>query len=84
MPFLIIGTQTDLREDMKVISRMAKYKQKPVTTEQGESLARSFRVKYVECSALTQRGLKNVFDEAILTSLNPPNKNRRRRRCTLL
>merc|ERR1711944_268709 len=65
--FLLVGTQIDLRDDAATIDKLAKNKQKPLTMELGERLARELRaVKYVECSALTQKGLKNVFDEAIL------------------
>ena len=49
----------------------AKNKQKPLSLDMGERLARELRaVKYVECSALTQRGLKNVFDEVRKKNLN--------------
>lgn len=54
----------DLRDDASTVEKLAKNKQKPISCEAGERLARELRaVKYVECSALTQRGLKNVFDE---------------------
>jgi len=59
-----VGTQIDLRDDAQVIEKLARQKQRPVMSEMGERLARELgAVKYVECSALTQKGLKNVFDE---------------------
>lgn len=41
-------------------------------------------VKYMECSALTQRGLKQVFDEAVRAVLRPEPQKRRQRRCIML
>jgi len=65
VPCLIVGTQVDLRDDPQVMEKLQRQKQRPVAAEQGERLARELgAVKYVECSALTQKGLKNVFDEA--------------------
>ncbi|KAG1962000.1 cell division cycle 42 like 2 isoform X1 [Pimephales promelas] len=71
-PFLLVGTQIDLRDDPITIARLAKNKQNPINPETAQKLAKDLKaVKYVECSALTQKGLKNVFDEAILTALKP-------------
>uniref|UniRef100_A0A671Y7D9 Cell division cycle 42, like n=1 Tax=Sparus aurata TaxID=8175 RepID=A0A671Y7D9_SPAAU len=79
-----VGTQVDLREDSNTIEKLAKNKQRPLYPEAGEKLARELKaVKYVECSALTQRGLKNVFDEAILAALEPP-ETKTKRKCILL
>jgi hypothetical protein len=65
-----IGTQIDLRDDPAVIEKLNKQRQAPITGKQGEQLAKDLNaVKYVECSALTQRGLKNVFDEVSFTPL---------------
>lgn len=56
-PFLLVGTQIDLRDDPLMLEKLAKNKQKPVSFDVGEKLAKELKaVKYVECSALTQAG----------------------------
>ena len=79
-PFLLVGTQIELRDDAATIEKLLRVKQRPVTVEVAEQLARELgAVKYVECSALTQKGLRNVFDEAILAALEPPEPVKKRR-----
>ncbi|XP_063722503.1 cell division control protein 42 homolog [Symsagittifera roscoffensis] len=82
-PFLLVGTQNDLRDE----PGSGKAKTKPISQEQGEKLAKDLKaVKYVECSALTQKGLKNVFDEAILAALtpNPKKGGEKARKCLIV
>ena len=58
-PFLLVGTQIDLRDDAATNEKLAKNKQRPISLEYGEKLARELRaVKSVECSALTQVGTR--------------------------
>eukprot|EP00079_Xenopus_tropicalis_P017376 XP_004917264.1 PREDICTED: rho-related GTP-binding protein RhoJ isoform X2 [Xenopus tropicalis] len=89
VPYVLIGTQIDLRDDPITLARLLHMKEKPITQEQGMKLAKMIGAQcYLECSALTQKGLKNVFDEAILTVFHPKKKKRRcvkcRNSCTIV
>lgn len=67
VPCLIVGTQTDLRDDSGVREKLARQKMQPIRKEDGDRMAKELgAVKYVECSALTQYKLKDVFDEVLL------------------
>ena len=66
VPVILVATKADLRDDPAVKARLAQKRQAPVTREEGELLARDIgAAKYVECSALTQMGLKDVYEEAV-------------------
>ena len=57
----------------------------PLFFFQGLSMAKDVgAVKYLECSALTQKGLKTVFDEAIRAVLCPAPKPKQKRICKIL
>lgn len=60
---MLSGTKIDLRDDRETLSGLAEQGLTPLKREQGQKLANKIRaVKYMECSALTQRGLKQVSD----------------------
>jgi GTPase SAR1 family protein len=64
-PYILVGTKLDLRDDEGVITELKKKGMAPIPTAQGESLSKEISsTSYIECSALSQKGLKTVFDEA--------------------
>jgi len=86
---ILVGTKLDAREDKETVEKIQAQGLKPVETTEGEALAKEIgAIKYMECSALTQKGLKNVFDEAIKAILRPkrtqPIKGKDNSGCNLL
>jgi small GTP-binding protein len=74
-PFILVGTKSDLRGDQAIISQLASKGLKMIDKEQALGLAKEIgAAEYHECSALTQEGLKTVFDRAIHVGLNKPKK----------
>lgn len=85
VPCLIVGTQIDRLQEQSTLDQLEKSHAKPITEEQGHRLAKELKaVKYVQCSARTQEGLKNVFDEAIIAALTPEDSDKKKNNCILL
>ncbi|XP_017741061.1 PREDICTED: rho-related GTP-binding protein RhoU [Rhinopithecus bieti] len=69
-PIILVGTQSDLREDVKILIELDKCKEKPVPEEAAKLCAEEIKAaSYIECSALTQKNLKEVFDAAIVAGI---------------
>uniref|UniRef100_A0A183TPY1 Rho-related GTP-binding protein RhoU n=1 Tax=Schistocephalus solidus TaxID=70667 RepID=A0A183TPY1_SCHSO len=64
--FILVGCACDLRNDIKRLLDLSKRNEKPVDEHVAQRLAMELGAEaYIECSALTQKQLKKVFDLAI-------------------
>uniref|UniRef100_A0ACB8FZ65 Transcription initiation factor TFIID subunit 1 n=1 Tax=Sphaerodactylus townsendi TaxID=933632 RepID=A0ACB8FZ65_9SAUR len=71
VPILLVGTKRDLRSNMETVKKLKEQSLAPTTPQQGVSLAKQIgAVKYLECSALNQEGVREVFAEAVRAVLN--------------
>lgn len=81
VPIILIGTKIDLRDEPSVVEKLQEKGQRVLTDADGEELRKKVKaVKYCECSAKTQQGVKNVFDEcirAVLFGVKPVKKEKR-------
>eukprot|EP00123_Amoebidium_parasiticum_P016352 comp23401_c4_seq2/m.38823 comp23401_c4_seq2/g.38823 ORF comp23401_c4_seq2/g.38823 comp23401_c4_seq2/m.38823 type:complete len:191 (-) comp23401_c4_seq2:218-790(-) len=83
VPIILVGLKKDLRNDEGVKAELAKLKQEPVKPEAGEGMAKQINAtKYMECSAKTKEGVREVFEEATRAALATQHK--KKKGCTLL
>ena len=66
---ILVGTQCDLRSNVSLVIDLCKNGEQPISELKARMFADELRTEYVECSALTQYNLKQVFDAAILVAL---------------
>lgn len=65
---------------LQVLIDLAKYREQPVDPSDAQDCAVEIgAVAYMECSSLTQKNLKEVFDTAILASLPSYSSHKRPR-----
>lgn len=85
VPKILVGTKLDLRDNPAEMERLRGRNQRPVTSAQGEAMRKKISaVSYKECSALTQAGLKDIFDEAIKVVLFPEQQKKKKSKCLIL
>ncbi|XP_050539314.1 ras-like GTP-binding protein RhoL [Daktulosphaira vitifoliae] len=66
VPVILIGTKTDVRQNQDGC----------VTSDEGKKMKRKIgAVKYLECSALANEGLQNIFLEAVRAAIKVPKKS---------
>ncbi|GAB7342189.1 hypothetical protein MBLNU457_g0441t2 [Dothideomycetes sp. NU457] len=83
LPIILVGCKKDLRYDQKTIEELHKTSQKPVTPEQAEEVRKKIgALKYLECSAKTNEGVREVFEHATRAALMARKKDKKK--CLIL
>ena len=84
VPIILVGNKKDLRTDEYIKRELSKTKQKPVTSDEGSSMCdRIEAYAYLECSAKTRQGVRDVFETAARAAL----KNKKKwyqRKCRIM
>jgi len=84
VPIILVGNKKDLRQDAGTVRELSKMKQEPVRLDEGKAMAEKIGAyAYLECSAKTKDGVRDVFETATRAALSIKRKTRKLR-CTLL
>jgi len=65
-PVILVGSKLDIRDNPEAVASLKDNNVELISTEKGEKLSKDIQAyKYMECSALTQKNLSLVFEEAV-------------------
>ncbi|XP_050308232.1 ras-like GTP-binding protein Rho1 [Anthonomus grandis grandis] len=82
VPIILVGNKKDLRNDPNTINELKKMKQEPVKPQDGRSMAEKINAfAYLECSAKSKEGVREVFENATRAALQV--KKKKKHRCTI-
>lgn len=83
VPIILVGNKKDLRNDEATKHELMRLKQEPVSTERGREMADKINAfAYLECSAKTKDGVREVFEMATRAALQVKKKSKSK--CVLL
>lgn len=69
--YILVGTKTDLREDKSKQDELQTKQEKAISIQDGIKTAKAIGAKtYVECSAVGNIGLKEVFETVVKVATN--------------
>ncbi|KAK5814821.1 P-loop containing nucleoside triphosphate hydrolase protein [Linnemannia elongata] len=87
LPILLVACKKDLRYDQRTIEELRRNNQAPVSPERGTEIARHIKARdYLECSAKTGEGVREVFESATRASLlaKPKSGRSKSKNCLVL
>ena len=75
VPIILVGNKKDLRNNEYIKTELSKTKQKPVTSDEGSLIRERIEAYgYLECSAKTKEGVRDVFETAAKAALKKKKK----------
>ncbi|XP_057297227.1 ras-like GTP-binding protein RHO [Hydractinia symbiolongicarpus] len=83
VPIVLVGNKKDLRDDETTKRELQRIRQRPVKFEQGREMAEKIKAfSYLECSAISKEGVREVFETATRAALQV--KKKKKGKCILL
>lgn len=83
VPIILVGNKKDLRNDENTKRELLKMNQAPLKHDEGKRMAENISaVTYLECSAKTKDGVREVFEQATRAALQT--RKRKKGKCHVL